>query len=205
MNAAEERDGYRVPGAGYGLRTAATRLLRSVALVYAVGLAACAPQPQERPAAVATSCRQRARAGRRRDEGRSTSREPATRGTTSLGQMECRPAARRAPWWAHPREARRAHRRAVAGAVAPRIDLRSVDVPRRRDRRARRHAARSTRTRRECRRGSAAARQSRTLRSITGLGTDCRPGASSNAATRRRTKRVVPSSCCGGATMAGMC
>ena len=49
MNPVEERVGYLVPGAGYGLRNAATRMLRSVALAYAVGLAACGPQPQEPP------------------------------------------------------------------------------------------------------------------------------------------------------------
>ena len=143
MNAVEERGGYRAPGAGYGLRAAASRILRSVALACAVSLAACATAASGTPAQSPPPVAQRARAvaGRRRDEGRSTSCEPAARGTTSLGQMECRPSARRAPWWAHPREARRPHRRAVAGAFAPRIDLRSVDVPRRRDRRARRHAA----------------------------------------------------------------
>ena len=38
MNAAEARIGYRMPGAGYGLRTAATRMLRSLTLAYTVGL-----------------------------------------------------------------------------------------------------------------------------------------------------------------------
>ena len=50
LNAVEEQNGYRVPGAGYGLQAAATRLLRALALGFGVSFAACAPQPQEPPA-----------------------------------------------------------------------------------------------------------------------------------------------------------
>ena len=204
MNAAEERGGYRVPGAGYGLRTGGD----PHALVGGARArrwpCGCAPQPQEHrpqsppPVASAPAPADDATKG-------AAPRASQSREAPILEPMECRPAARRAPWRAHPREARRAHRRAAAGAIAPRIDSRSVDVPRRRDRRARRHAGARRERDASCRRGLAATRQSRTSRSITGLATDCRPGASSNAATRRRTKRVVPSSCCGGATMAGTC